>query len=271
MTAKNFFLIILLYGVGYINDFIYQSKYFPIHFVIITTALIFFFGEKYLNNISKKIIVFISTVLTIYFLFPNFIYDSIFLKSNTLKDLNSFLEEPENEINKTRKLVSSENPLVFANIYEKRIGGSKSYFITYKDDTITNTFPIYSELTYSELLNLLKSIDWSFDTSRDYVDSRELFEEKIDEIEWERTKAFFGNMNSNSNQPKKCSEAAIKKQVRAAYENLTYVNNIKFTENLYQEGEWLYYYQATSETGSVYSGFATCDGTNIKVTTNIFN
>ena len=81
----------------------------------------------------------------------------------------------------------------------------------------------------------------------------------------------FTNMNSNSNQPKNCSEAAIKKQVRAAYENLTYVNNIKFTKNLYQEGEWLYYYQATSETGNVYSGFATCDEKNIKVTTDIFN
>jgi hypothetical protein len=239
-------------------------------FWLLPTALAISFIKK--DKAMSRFVVLIAFINVLFYVSKEVnIYDTIFLKSNTLKDLNSFLEKPEKEINITRKLVSSENPLVFANIYEKRIGGSKSYFITYKDDAITNAFPIYSELTYSELLSLLRSINWSSDTSRDYVDSRELFEEKIDEIEFERTKAFFRNMNSNSDQPKKCSEAAIKKQVRATYENLTYVNNIKFTENLYQEGKWLYYYQATSETGNVYSGFATCDGTNIKVTTNIFN
>ena len=70
MNAKNFFLIILLYGVGYIFDFIYQSNYFPIHFVIITTSLIFIFGEKYLNNISKKIIGTTATILVVNMLFP---------------------------------------------------------------------------------------------------------------------------------------------------------------------------------------------------------
>jgi len=70
MTAKNFFLIILLYGVGYIFDFIYQSNYFPIHFVIITTALIFIFGEKYLNDMSKIIIGTTATILVVNMLFP---------------------------------------------------------------------------------------------------------------------------------------------------------------------------------------------------------